>query len=111
MSSRPRRGVALVAPRAVRLVVPAPAEAAAAARASRSPVFHRLDPDHTYPAPGHEQLSCLTLASVEGASVGAPWSCAYDKVPELALGFFWDAIHGTFRGHEIDPAGWSCPDW
>lgn len=64
-------------------------------------VWHRLDMDHSNPAPEQERLSC---------SRGLTWQCHYDKVPEPALAFWWDTTSGDFTGQDVTRT-WTCPDW
>lgn len=59
--------------------------------------WNRLNPD-TSP-PEHERLTCVGADS---------WTCVYDKLPEVKLGFNWDGTKGAFQGTTSTDPG-ACP--
>jgi hypothetical protein len=68
--------------------------------------WHRLSADRSNPAPEHQLLTCHRL----GDNGRAVWTCHYNKVPEPALNFFWDADQGEFVGQDVTDF-WTCPAW
>jgi hypothetical protein len=64
--------------------------------------WHRLNAAQSNPAPEHERFQCVE---------GFTWTCLYDKVPEPALNFSWNAQQGSFTGVRTPRGAWACPAW